>query len=127
MFFTVGDYKKIQEWLQHNSIKDTDLPETGAVDGTETLVIVQNGMNVRISLSEFIDQLFLIGMPDFINATDKFNAHSIDDVIKLFPSKARKAGQVITFIDNDGEWKIYQFRGQRINQWNINSLWVELK
>jgi hypothetical protein len=125
MFFTNGDYKKIQEWLQHNSIKDTDLPEVGEVNGTETLVIVQNGINVRVSLSEFVDQLFLIGIPDFINVTDKFQAHSLDGAIQSIPPKARKAGQIVTFLDTAGEWKTYQFSGQRVNQWSIKSLWIE--
>jgi hypothetical protein len=126
MFFTTEDYKKIQKWLQHNSIKDTDLPDTGDITGTETLVIVQNGKNVRVSLSEFVDQLFLLGIPDFVNATDKFDAHSLDDVIKAIPYRARKIGQIVTFITDEGDWKVYQFRGQRVNQWNINSLWAEL-
>jgi hypothetical protein len=126
MFFTTEDYKKIQEWLQHNSIKDTDLPDTGELTGTETLVIVQNGKNVRVSLSEFIDKLFLIGVPDFINTTDKYEAHSLEDTIKAIPVKSRKIGQIVTFITDEGEWKIYQFRGQRVNQWNTDSLWIEI-
>jgi hypothetical protein len=126
MFFTTEDYKRIQQWLQHNSMKDTDLPDTGEMKGNETLVIVQNGRNVRVTLSEFVDQLFLVGTPDFVNATDKFGAHSIEEVMKAIPYRARKAGQMVTFITEDGDWKVYQFRGQRVNQWNTKSLWVEL-
>jgi hypothetical protein len=126
MFFTTDDYKKIQQWLQHNSVRDADLPETGELKGTETLVIVQNGKNARVALSEFVDQLFLLGTPDFVNTTDKFSAHSLEESIKAIPYRARKTGQMITFITDEGDWKVYQFRGQRVNQWNTNSLWVEL-
>jgi DNA polymerase III epsilon subunit-like protein len=50
MFFTTEDYRKIHEWLQHNSIKDIDLPNAKDIDGAEYVVLVKDGKNVKVPL-----------------------------------------------------------------------------
>lgn len=129
MFFTQEDYRKIEKWLLANSRKDTDFVGAATpLKGNEILAIVQNGQNMKVSLKDFIDQLFLLGVSDFVNITTKFGESNINlsQAIQLIPFRSRKIGQVITFLDENGEWKLFQFQGERVNQWNNTTLWVDL-
>lgn len=128
MFFTQEDYKKIYEWISRNSIRDTEFNEAlTPLNETDTITLVQNGVNVRVSLKDLIDQLFLMGVSDFLNITDKFGEKNItlDQAIELIPYTARKVGQVITFLDTNNKWKIYQFRGE-LTQWDQLNLWEDI-
>lgn len=125
MYFTQEDYRKIEKWLLANSRKDTQFVEAATpLQGNETVVLVQDGKNVKTSVKDIVDQFFLIGVSDFLNITDKYGESyiSIDQAIQLIPAKARKEGQVITFLNTDGNWEIYQFLG-KLNQWNNSTLW----
>ena len=129
MFFTQEDYRKIEKWLLANSRKDTDFVGAATpLKGNETVVLVQNGKNVNVLLKDLIEQIFLLGVSDFLNVTDKYGESriSLTQAIQLIPYKSRKIGQVITFLDEDGEWKLFQFQGERVNQWNNATLWVDL-
>lgn len=129
MFFTQEDYRKIEKWLLANSRKDTDFVGAATpLKGNETVVLVQNGKNVNVLLKDLIEQIFLLGVSDFLNVTDKYGESriSLTQAIQLIPYKSRKIGQVITFLDKDGEWKLFQFQGERLNQWNNATLWVDL-
>lgn len=129
MFFTQEDYRKIEKWLLANSRKDTELAGAATpLKGNETVVLVQNGKNVNVLLKDLIEQIFLLGVSDFLNVTDKYNESyiSLTQAIQLIPFKSRKTGQVITFLDENGKWRIYQFQGARLNQWNNTTLWIDL-
>lgn len=129
MFFTQEDYRKIEKWLLANSRKDTEFAGAATpLKGNETVVLVQNGKNVRVSLNDLINQIFLLGVSDFLNVTDRYGESiiSLTQAIQLIPFKSRKIGQVITFLDENGNWVIYQFQGERLNQWNNTSLWINL-
>jgi hypothetical protein len=129
MFFTQEDYRKIEKWLLANSRKDTDFVGAATpLKGNETVVLVQNGKNVNVLLKDLIEQIFLLGVSDFLNVTDKYNESyiSLTQAIQLIPFKSRKTGQVITFLDENGKWRIYQFQGARLNQWNNTTLWIDL-
>ena len=129
MFFTQGDYRKIEKWLLANSVKDTEFARASLpLKGNETVAFVQDGKNVNVFLKDLIEQIFLLGVSDFLNVTDKYGESriSLTQAIQLIPYKSRKIGQVITFLDEDGEWKLFQFQGERVNQWNNATLWVDL-
>ena len=129
MFFTQEDYRKIEKWLLANSRKDTEFAGAATpLKGNETVVLVQNGKNVNVLLKDLIEQIFLLGVSDFLNVTDKYGESriSLTQAIQLIPYKSRKIGQVITFLDEDGEWKLFQFQGERVSQWNNATLWVDL-
>ena len=129
MFFTQEDYKKIQSWLQSNAVKDTEFNEASIpFEGKEIVTLIQGGHNVRVHLSDLINQLFLLGIPDFINITDRYNkTHiSLSEAIEMIPIRNRRIGQVITFIDEEGKWQLYQFQGASKYQWNSLSLWIDL-
>jgi hypothetical protein len=125
MFFTQEDYRKIEKWLLANNRKDTDFVGAATpLKGNETVVLVQDGKNVKTSVKDIVDQFFLLGVSDFLNITDKYGESyiSIDQAIQLIPFRSRKEGQVITFLNTDGNWEIYQFTG-KLNQWNNPTLW----
>ena len=129
MFFTQEDYRKIEKWLLANSVKDTEFARASLpLEGRETVAFVQDGKNVNVFLKDLIEQIFLLGVSDFLNVTDKYGESriSLTQAIQLIPCKSRKIGQVITFLDEDGEWKLFQFQGERVNQWNNATLWVDL-
>ena len=129
MFFTQEDYRKIEKWLLANSVKDTEFAGASLpLKGNETVAFVQDGKNVNVFLKDLIEQIFLLGVSDFLNVTDKYGESRINltQAIQLIPYKSRKIGQVITFLDEDGEWKLFQFQGERVNQWNNATLWVDL-
>lgn len=64
---------------------------------------------------------------DFINITDRFNKHSMSliEAIKTVPTHQRIDGLVITFEDINGDWKIYQFRGDAVDFFDENK-WTDL-
>lgn len=129
MFFTQEDFRKIENYLKKTSIKDTELDEAiTPFSGQEEIVFVQGGRNVKAHLKDIVEQLFLLGVSDFLNVTDKYNQSYIDinEAIDLIPFNSRKLGQVITFINKQGSWVIYQFKGYNILQWSNITLWVNL-
>ena len=124
MYFTQEDYKKIENWLHRNSVKDTEFQEALPFTGKEIVTVVQDGHNRKVSIQEFINQLYKHGVGDFLNVTNTYRANNITlkEAIRLIPAEARKEGQVITFLNTDGNWEIYQFIG-KLNQWNTPTLW----
>lgn len=129
MFFTQEDYRKIEKWLLANSKKDTDFAGAATpLTGAETIAFVQDGHNVKVLLNDLTKQLFLLGASDFLNITGKYGESyiTLSQAISLIPYKSRKTGQVITFLNEEGKWVIYQFRGTAKNQWNNLTLWVDI-
>nr|DAG93486.1 MAG TPA: hypothetical protein [Crassvirales sp.] len=129
MFFTQEDYRKIEKWLLANGKKDTQFQEAATpLKGTETVAIVQNGVNANVSISSLVDQIFLLGVSDFLNVTDKFGEKNItlQQAIQLIPFRSRKVGQVITYLDEHGYWRIFQFQGKYLNQWNNTDSWIDI-
>lgn len=124
MYFTQEDYKKIENWLKRNSVKDSEFQEALPFTGKETISIVQDGYNRRVNVKDFAEQLLNVGVDDFLNVTNNYDAPNITlkEAVRLIPDRARKEGQVITFLNKEGNWEIYQFRGKE-NQWNNTSLW----
>lgn len=124
MHFTQEDYIKIENWLHRNSVKDTEFQEALPFTGKEIVTVVQDGHNRKVNIQEFINQLYKHGVEDFLNVTNTYKANNITlkEAIRLIPAEARKEGQVITFLNTDGNWEIYQFIG-KLNQWNNPTLW----
>lgn len=52
MQFTKEDYRKIEEWLKLNSLKDTDFVEADELQGSELITIIQKNKNKKFQLSE---------------------------------------------------------------------------
>ena len=127
MFFTREDILKIQQALLQLGVKDSELPSVESVTYDDILSIVQDGKNKQISIKDFFNQLSLWRREDFINITDKYNEPYIRllEAINLVPILQRKDGLVITFQDTNGDWRIYQFRGNIIEFLNEEK-WFDL-
>ena len=127
MFFTREDILKIQQALLQLGVKDSELPSTEYVTYDDTLSIVQEGKNRKIEVKDFFNQISLWKKEDFLNITDKYDKHyiSLRDAINSVPVLHRKDGLVITFQDTDGNWRIYQFRGN-ITEFLNKEKWLDL-
>ena len=127
MFFTREDIEKIHQGLLRLGIKDSELPETINVNSDDTLAVVQDGKNKKINIEEFFNNISLFKKEGFINITDRFNKHSISliEASQTVPTHQRIDGLVITFEDINGDWRIYQFRGDAVDFFDENK-WTDL-
>ena len=127
MFFTREDILKIQNALLQLGVKDSELPNAEPVNYNDILSIVQDGKNKHIEIKDFFNQISLWKKEDFINITDKYDKYNISllEAINLVPILQRKNGLVITFQDTNGDWKIYQFRGN-ITEFLNKEKWFDL-
>lgn len=124
MYFTQEDYKKIENWLSKKSVKDSDFQEALPLNGKEIITVVQSGHNKKVNIREFIDKIYKYNGSDFTNITNIYKVENItlEEAINFIPIVNRKKGQVITFLNTDGNWEIYQFIGE-LNQWNNLNFW----
>lgn len=127
MFFTREDILKIQQALLQLGVKDSELPSAEPVTYDDTLSIVQEGKNKQIGVKDFFNQISLWKREDFLNITDRYDEHYIMllEAINLVPVLQRKDGLVITFQDTNGDWRIYQFRGN-ITEFLDKEKWFDL-
>ena len=128
MNFTKDDIQRIKEALDKYGIKDTELQDADTPISLKDLItIIQNNTNKKITIREFIQQLLEIYSESFINLTDKYGFYidSLEEAISQIPSRQRKKGLIITFLDNRKQWKLYQFQGDT-NQFNNPNLWIDL-
>lgn len=56
MFFSKNDFQKIEQYFKDRAKKDTDFLQTQSVSGEDTMAIVQDGVNKRISLDVLFEQ-----------------------------------------------------------------------
>ena len=128
MFFTKDDYRKIQQYLLSHSVKDSDFPEAVSLTGNETVTILQNDKNRKVRLCDLVRLLFKLNDFDFINVSSRYNAFGItlsEAVCLISDTVNIRPGIVITFMNENNEWKLYQFTGNR-NQFNEENLWNDL-
>lgn len=127
MFFTREDILKIQQALLQLGVKDSELSSAEPVTYDDTLSIVQDGKNKQIGVKDFFNQISLWKREDFLNITDRYDEHYIMllEAINLVPVLQRKDGLVITFQDTNGDWRIYQFRGN-ITEFLNEEKWFDL-
>lgn len=127
MFFTREDILKIQNALLQLGVKDSELLNAEPVAYDDILSIVQDGKNKQIKIKDFFNQISLWKREGFINITDKYDKHYISllEAINLVPTLQRKNGLVITFQDLEGNWRIYQFRGD-ITEFFEENKWFDL-
>ena len=127
MFFTREDILKIQNALLQLGVKDSELPSAEPITYDDTLSIVQDGKNKQIGVKDFFNQISLWKKEDFINITDEYDKYNISllEAINLVPTLQRKNGLVITFQNVEGNWEIYQFRGN-ITEFFEEDKWFNL-
>lgn len=125
MHFTQEDYRKIEAWLYQRTVKDTEFPSADPLDGTEMVPILQNNRNKTIGLNDFVKQVADMKLPDFYNVTvnSKRPYLTLKEAVSLVPVKQRKLGLTITYHNEYGNWLIYQFKGDSLNQWDSLNYW----
>ena len=124
MYFTKEDILKIQQALAQLGVKDSELQETSLPKWNDYITIVQDGKNKKVSVQKFLNQFV---NESFINLTAKYDTAyvSIKEAIKDIPYTQRKKGLLISFIDTNKEWKLYQFKGE-LSQFNNYTLWDDI-
>lgn len=125
MHFTQEDYRKIEDWLYQRTVKDTEFPSVDSLDGTEMVPILQDNKNKTIKLNSFVKQVADMKLPDFYNVTvnSKESFLTLREAISLVPVEQRKLGLTITYHNEYGNWLIYQFKGDSLNQWDSLNYW----
>lgn len=125
MYFTQEDYRNIERWLQKRAVKDIQLSSADPISGTELVPIIQNNVNKTIEVREFMHQLSEMELPDFYNvsAESKKLHLTLDEAISLVPVNKRKLGLTVTYHNLNGNWVIYQFKGDSIYQWDSPNYW----
>ena len=124
MYFTKEDILKIQQALLQLGVKDSELQETSLPKWNDYITIVQDNKNKKVSVQKFLNQFV---NESFINLTAKYDTAyvSIKEAIKDIPITQRKKGLLISFIDTNKEWKLYQFKGE-LSQFNNYTLWDDV-
>ena len=124
MYFTKEDILKIQQGLSQLGVKDSELQETSLPKWNDYITIVQDGKNKKVSVQKFLNQFV---NESFINLTAKYDTAyvSIKEAIKDIPTTQRKKGLLISFIDINKEWRLYQFKGE-LSQFNNYTLWDDI-
>lgn len=144
MIFTQEMIEEIKHRLSLAGIKDTEIRKVNLLEnplkGDETLVIVKEGENVRISLEDLYEDISKY-IEDSENREDFFNVSvylgrlipgleegiqpcTLEEAINACPSYIRRVGETITFLDsNDDEWKTYQMSGKDISEWDNIDIW----
>ena len=127
MFFTREDILKIQKALLQLGVKDSELPNAESVNYNDILSIIQDGENKKIKIKDFFNQISLWKRESFINITDIYDKYyiTLTEAINTVPILQRKDGLVITFQDTNGDWRIYQFRGN-ITEFLEKDKWFDL-
>lgn len=146
MIFTQEMIEEIRHRLSLAGIKDTEIRKVNLLEnpikGDETLVIVKDGENIRISLEDLYEDISKY-IEDSENREDFFNVSAylgrldpdfegkakpctLGEAIAACPPYIRRAGESITFIDSsDGKWKTYQMTGESNDEWEDLSKWKD--
>ena len=138
MFFTKEDFKKIEEYLKLNAMRDTDFDILNQnVKGDDSIAFVHEGRNYRMSLQRFAASLGAKGQylldgafvnmswedidDDGVFSLTQYN--SLQEAAQNTPLKYRVPGGVLAWINPQGIWQLHQFIGQSSDDWGDISLW----
>lgn len=128
MRFTQEDYRSIEQWLKHRSIKDIDFPSASKLTGLDNVTVIQDNKNKIATIKQIADTISKMSFNHFYNVSGTENKYyiSILEAASLVPVEARRLGLVITFYTKNNNWQIYQFRGDSLNKWGEEASWVNI-
>lgn len=128
MYFTQDDYRKIEEWLSHRTVKDSEFPEADPLDGTETFLILQDKKNKVIKLKDFINQDSEMKGYDIYNVSAELDNYNLSkfEAIDSIPDYKKKLGLIISYCTNPGNWNIDQFQGTSLDLWKSYGYWKNI-
>lgn len=142
MIFTQEQINEIKQRLAISGSKDPQLPIADLpLTGEETIALVQQGENKRVSIEEFYEEFsqYIDGSErvDFFNVSryaqriadaEASVILTLDEAVALCPDDVQRGGQVITFIDDKGNWTLWQFKGTTPESWSdTSSMWQNLE
>lgn len=142
MIFTQEQINEIKQRLALSGSKDPQLPLADLpLSGEETIALVQQGENKRVSIEEFYEEFsqYIDGSErvDFFNVsryaqrvadTDESVALTLNEAVVLCPEDVRRGGQVLTFINREGNWMLWQYKGTDASNWeDTSTMWVNLE
>lgn len=140
--FTQEQIKEIKEKLAIIGSKDTSLPLAALpLTGAELIALVQNGENKRVSIDEFYEEFSQYidrsERVDFFNISryvqritgaDASVQLTLDEAVQACPTDVRRGGQILTFIDNDSNWTMWQYVGVTPDSWeDTDNYWDNLE
>lgn len=142
MIFTQEQINEIKQRLALSGSKDPQLPIADLpLSGGETIALVQQGENKRVSIGEFYEEFsqYIDGSErvDFFNVSryaqrvagvDESVALTLNEAVVLCPEDVRRGGQVLTFINREGNWMLWQYKDVDASHWEDTSMmWVNLE
>ena len=142
MIFTQEQINEIKQRLTLSGSKDPQLPLADLpLSGEEAIALVQQGENKRVSIEEFYEEFsqYIDGSErvDFFNVSryaqrvagaDESVALTLNEAVVLCPEDVRRGGQVLTFINREGNWMLWQYKGVDASRWEDTSMmWVNLE
>lgn len=139
--FTQEQINEIREKLALSGSKDKSLPLASLpLSGKEILALVQDGKNKSVPIEEFFEEFaqYIDGSErvDFFNVSRYAQrlagaaasvSLTLSEAVALCPNDVRRGGQVITFIDHEGDWAIWQYTATTANDWtSVDVYWKNL-
>lgn len=131
MYFTKEAIEEIRKRLSEIGVRDTEIEKlsilSNPLDGTETIVIVKDGVNKRITIEDLYEEYMkYVETPeakeDFFNVSsylardtqdDTPVAVTLEEAIESCPATVRKTGQTIKFLNSDtNKWETYSMEGE---------------
>lgn len=140
--FTQEQINEIREKLALSGSKDKSLPLASLpLSGKEILALVQDGKNKSVPIEEFFEEFaqYIDGSErvDFFNVSRYAQRLAgaaasvqltLDDAVELCPVDVRRGGQVITFVDYEGNWTLWQYNGTTPEGWlDTSTKWVNIE
>lgn len=137
MYFTQEDYRKIENWLKQNAIKDSDFSFATSLTGEEFITLLQDGSNKKTTLDTFSamfsSYLDSYAREDLFNVTKYLyntsgNAGAsivnLEEATSKCPKEIKRGGQIITFLNKESVWEVWRFLGTTPTEWgDLTSKW----
>lgn len=128
MFFTQEDYRKIEDYLKRNSIRDTEFNTIQSLNQEDFVPVLHNKENAKISVRDIYKG---IGKNNIINYHEYIgnytSAVSLKDVLSSIKEPHRVPGCMITFMSSfSNQWETYQFNSFTIDNWLNEEYWRNL-
>ena len=135
--FTQEQILEIKQRLRETSVKDAEFPLASLpLEGDEIITIVQDGENKKFpinlffeSFSQYIDgseRVDFFNVSRYVQITQGYPEVArltLPEAVESCPEDVRRPGQVITFMDNDDDWVVWQYNGEKKEQWLNIDYW----
>ena len=129
--FTQEQINEIEHRLAKKGAKDTQLPSAKTpLTGDESIVIVQERENRLVPIGSILNtDEGVFNVSEYLKVKTEADTSvilTLSEAIEACPSRAKKAGQIITFLDKTKVWKQYQYQSNNITDWNNLLKWKNL-